>query len=861
MIQVFLLVFGWWLIIQFFGLAALPITRRVLAWLPDAGYAFGKAFGLLLVSYLLWLGASTGFLINDLGGILLSILFLVAISIIFERSDGLRVGDSLRFFWQNHRVRIIVVEVLFLLSFTGWVMLRAYAPSKIVSAYGEKYMEIAFLNGILRSPQLPPVDPWMSGYAISYYYFGYLMMAVVTNLSGVSPTIGFDLFDALIFSLTVCGAYGVVFNLIAATGASNKQSTVYGFLGAVFVTGMGNLEGLIHGLYSAKWVPVSFLQWLDIPRLLLDFQSGGFYPGHDFYSWWWWRASRVINDLNLSHQPYGMEPITEFPFFSFLLGDNHPHKMALPFVLLAIALSFNVLLKKGPPKSRSYMANEMEPMTVFGWKLTESPAFYVFYALSLGALAFLNTWDFPTYLALVVMAYTIREIMAAQSISWHPIKKGLLFGLALSVLSILLYSFFYIGFSSQAGGILPYIFPPTRLPQYLVMFAPFIVILICFLLLALKTYGSRSPALKTGLRIWATLVGLIYGLYILFLVIVGLLLSQGMLVNGGFTNPLIQKWTGGFTPVELFQNVMLDRLRDPWTFLVVSILIALGLTLIINRVFWTNGISYLSNKVQTPVVFATLIGVLGLGLTLSVEFFYLRDIFGARMNSVFKFYFQGWVLMGCASAYAVWWILNVGCQRIFIRVIFTSVVAVLVTACLVYTVMGIYSRVHGFEFPPNIDASATVAGDYPGHWNSYPDDWAAIQWLNQHAPGVPTILEASEGSYHHAGRISAFTGFPSILGWGDHEYQWRGDFQEQSRRLADIQSIYTSSDPEETLALLDKWKVEFVILGRTERDMIHNSCRQAERICSVGQAEEKFNRLLVLVFKQGEINVYQVPGK
>ena len=49
---------------------------------------------------------------------------------------------------------------------------------------GEKFMEIAFLNAILNSQHFPPLDPWLSGFAISYYYFGYVMMAVLTRLSG-----------------------------------------------------------------------------------------------------------------------------------------------------------------------------------------------------------------------------------------------------------------------------------------------------------------------------------------------------------------------------------------------------------------------------------------------------------------------------------------------------------------------------------------------------------------------------------------------------------------------------------------------------------------------------------------------------
>ena len=61
--------------------------------------------------------------------------------------------------------------------------------------------------------------------------------------------------------------------------------------------------------------------------------------------WWWWRASRVIHDLDPNGNTMGVQPIDEFPGFSFLLGDMHPHVLALPFVLLALALALNALIK------------------------------------------------------------------------------------------------------------------------------------------------------------------------------------------------------------------------------------------------------------------------------------------------------------------------------------------------------------------------------------------------------------------------------------------------------------------------------------------------------------------------------------
>ena len=53
-------IFIWWLTAQAFGLAGLPLTRFLFRALPDRGYAFGKALGLLLTGYLAWLLAMLG---------------------------------------------------------------------------------------------------------------------------------------------------------------------------------------------------------------------------------------------------------------------------------------------------------------------------------------------------------------------------------------------------------------------------------------------------------------------------------------------------------------------------------------------------------------------------------------------------------------------------------------------------------------------------------------------------------------------------------------------------------------------------------------------------------------------------------
>ena len=105
-----------------------------------------------------------------------------------------------------------------------WAFVRSYSP-EITTAGGEKFMELAFLNGILRSDRFPPLDPWLSGYAISYYYFGYIMLAALTQLSGLAPSVAFNVGLATWFALTVTLAFGVTFDMVAALAGSPAVRT------------------------------------------------------------------------------------------------------------------------------------------------------------------------------------------------------------------------------------------------------------------------------------------------------------------------------------------------------------------------------------------------------------------------------------------------------------------------------------------------------------------------------------------------------------------------------------------------------------------------------------------------------------
>jgi YYY domain-containing protein len=861
----------WWLILQVIGLGSLPLTFRLIRWLPGRGYAFSKALGLLLTSYFLWVGASIGLVRNDFGGVLSVVLLILVLSttiFIWGREhDGSSLRASLVTFIRQKRGLILASEALFTLALIVWAILRAYAPYKIMNTGGEKFMEIAFLNAILHSPRFAPFDPWLSGFAISYYYFGYVMMALLTRLSGVAPGVGFDLYDSLLFSLTLSGTFGIVYDLIAGrlkpkVHNEDVPSNAIGFgvIGALLVAVTGNLEGLLEGLRSLGALPLSFFQWINIPGLAQAPVTGTFFPGATD-GWWWWRASRVLSDDPISN----LNSITEFPFFSFLLGDNHPHVLALPFVLLAIALALNLLHwttanREAGVERQAPWWNPLQTVFKNDWALL------LFYSLVLGALGFLNTWDMPIYIGLVILAYGAGLYARRLVLDLDLVLRVLTLGISLLVLSVALYVFFYVSFSSQAGGILPFVFPPTRLPQYLVMFGIYLFLVVCFLAAFLYSQPAESRHGLAGrlLRTWLLVALLSLGLYLLILILSVALPGTRQAVANALNIPTVQKALGSSSPDFALVTILIYRVSDPWLFLLLSFLLALVIvtlsTLVRSQMNSPTG-EPVTRPVENSNIFVLALIFTGLLLTFSVEFFYLRDSFGVRMNTVFKFYYQGWVMLGIAGGYGLWWLLGSGRKPLgrLSQGFFMAGALLLIAAGLVYPVMGYYSRADSFRNTPDLNGASAIARDNP-------DDWAAIQWLRQNSGATgqgipPTILEAPGSSYTYEGRISAFSGVPALLGWAVHESQWRGNYIEQGKREPDIQTIYTTRDGQLALQLLQKWDVRFVIVGNAEVNYIDQKCQdpQLNLACNLSAALRKFETSLKPVFQQGSVTIYAVP--
>jgi uncharacterized membrane protein len=135
----------------------------------------------------------------------------------------------------------------------------------------------------------------------------------------------------------------------------------------------------------------------------------------------------------------------------------------------------------------------------------------------------------------------------------------------------------------------------------------------------------------------------------------------------------------------------------------------------------------------------------------------------------------------------------------------------LICAGLIYPALAIPERADEQGDEVTLDGAAYLA-------KSRAADYAAISWLNEYVGDAPVILETPGGGYAYEGRVSAHTGLPTVLGWAGHEHQWRGTYDEQSRRQEDIKTLYSSVNQEEVLTLLDKYDIRYVYIGPLERE-------------------------------------------
>jgi YYY domain-containing protein len=866
-----------YLVVQVITVAALPLSLRFFAALPDRGYVFARLLGILLTGYLFWIGYSIGILRNEIGGAWLALVVVAVISVVVGRKgiqrleierleierleiERLEIGDSARSpkspisnlqspissspplpLSQSPNLPplpyILLAELLFLLAFAAWAWVRAHDPA---ADHTEQPMDLMFMHSIRASLTYPPQDAWLAGYPISYYYFGYWLMNMVGLMAGQTAAVSYNLAQALWFGLLLIGAFGVGYNLVAAAGRRFGWAAGGGLIAALLVGLSANVQGLLEWLYA---------NGVDVSGIAALLKVRGFPENaavtHNWYidfGWWWWRSSRVLSDVSLRGDH--IEVIDEFPAFSYILGDNHPHVAAMPFAILAIGVALAIVLGRTQRASDAPATTTLEATTQWlrqaaliaplGW------GGFVLTAIVVGSLLFLNTWDYPPYWLLLTFSVAAAWMRLPATAEQRPpgmgqaIGAALGFGVALAGVGFVLYLPYFLTAQSQAGGLIPNFFHPTRFSQYVAMFGIALLTLTALLVVGWSVFRPRRTVV-------IVVVALIVGLPLVLLALAafvatstdgGRALLAGVALPDGATSHLpfmVERW-----------------ISQPFTFLVVGLMTAVALALL-----WTalqRGAAL--TREQLPMFFALALAAIGLGLTLTPEIVYLRDNFGWRMNTIFKFYYQAWLLFGLAGAFTIALTVTTWRGWRVAPALLSSLALVLATASTVYIVAGAYSKTQGFSRTPTFDAAAYLATISPA-------EYGAVEWVRANTRPDDVVVEGKGRSYGaDTNRISTMTGRPTPLGWDGHESQWRGRAYGAmaAGRPEALRSIYGGTSPSEVVRILQSLGASYLYVGPSER----------AQYGLTPAVERALFAQLELVYpaenpEQGDVRIYRVP--
>ncbi|MDQ2998450.1 MAG: DUF2298 domain-containing protein, partial [Chloroflexota bacterium] len=752
---------------------------------------------------------------------------------------------------------------------------------------GEKPMDLAFLTAVLKSDAFPAYDPWFAGGYINYYYFGFVFVGALIHLTGIVPTTAYNLAVPTLFALTALGAWGVVYNLIApsldketrrqgdkeiaqdnlspspnllvspSTNRRNRErrAIVTGLVAAVFVVLLGPLT-------QALWyLPGSSMPAIEgqPPECAASYAVQQQPECSGRAEWAFWDATRLVG-MSLKDST-----ITEFPFFTFLFADLHAHMISLPLTLAALGLMVALARRRTTLRRRSGQADEgRRKLRAFVFGLLS----LVLLALVIGALRATNTWDYPTYLGLSLLTLVL--------IGWRQVRRGeslpraVLFwvvsALVLALGSSLLFLPFTRSFATDYAGFELWSGSRTSAVDFMKINGLWLFLLGSAALLIYRRVHRTSRLILTLIGGGALLLALIaIGLNAIALILLVPLAGAaiGMLVDLLF----------GDAKAELEddrQRAIHDEGQDKASFTSVWVEDPPGLI--------TGSRLAVSLTTQLPVLWA----LSALMIALITEVLVAKGDIG-RMNTVFKFGMQSWVLFGLPSALALsalWSAMrvprlaaagdqaNVGARTgrtsaLLAAYAWRAVAVVLIGAALVYPLTATPARVADridTSIGPTLDGIAFMRSD-KGSWGennqsfSFVQDAAALGWMRANISGTPIVLEAHTEAYRWGGRVSIYTGLPTLLGWPWHETQQRsvatvGPVLASRQSL--IQDLYSSTDQEAALRKLRLYGVEYVYVGQLER-ALYDAAGLAKFDTMVQSSQ------IQQVYAAADTRIYQIP--
>lgn len=786
----------WYLFLAILGWAVYPLLRLLLPGLADRGYPLARLSGLVLLAWMVWFPASVGgvYTRTTIAAAFALLLAAGLVAAWFQREElRAEIRTNGRYF--------LMLEAVFLAFFVIDLLIRVGNPDLWHPAKGgERPMDFAYLNAILKSTTFPPYDPWYAGGYINYYYYGFVLVGTPLKLLGLVPSIAYNFILPSLFAMLALAGFSVAWNFfalwqksqpaapepeetdleLAADGeaaqaeapvesvAGNRWpkpdgrwiSGLAAALGLVLIGNLGTLQLVFQHLQKQAVDYETFASrevWM-IQRLgwalqglykSMAGQAGGIPMDH-----WYWNPSRVM--------PPGDIAITEFPLFTFLYSDLHAHMIALPLTALALAWALSTLFARG-----------LSPLR---WLAT-----LAFGGLVLGALRPTNTWDLPTYLvfALVVTGYAVfRYADSPPRFNMPPLLwRGLLALAAMAALAgfaLLFYQPYARWFGLGYTEIKIWENEKTPIWSYWTQWGLFLFILVFWMAWETRQWLAQTP-----------------------LSALSKLQPYKPFIQAGVVVAL-----AGLLAIPLYTRADVAWFSLPLALWALLLLLRPGISDAKRMVFFMVG---------TALV-----------ITLAVDVVALA---GDRMNTVFKFYIQGWVLFAISAAAALAWTLSEFHQWHFRwRSVWTVGMFLLAGIAFLFTLTATSSKIQD-RMTPNVPLTLDSM-EYMAHaqyWDGeqmqLDQDYRAIRWLQDNVIGSPVIVEGHAVEYRWGSRYTVYTGLPSVVGWNWHQRQQRALMPGNLvfDRVDEVNNFYNTANLNEVREFIAKYDVRYVIVGQMER--------------------------------------------
>ena len=767
----FITFFVWYISITILGWMVYPTIRIAFKGLDRKGWPILRITGLVILTFFVWIAGSFGIQITRLTIFSFIIIIFVINGFLFYWGKNEIVQEL-----SNNLKYIIFTEIIILIFFIFFLLIRIGNPD-LWHPYkgGEKPMDFSYFNALIKSITYPPYDPWYAGGYINYYYWGFLIAAIPTKLLGIIPSIAYNLVLPSFFSFTASSAFCIGWNL-SERGFKNrgeskgskrlKRKKFSGLIAAIFVLIIGNLgtiKMIVQGFQPLSDMASSYTNEVNLNTIAAFFEgikmfikNGNFnyYPGD-----WYWIPSRTIPG----------EPITEFPYFTFLYGDPHAHLFALPITLLALSWTVSLINER-----------------MHYGKKWEFPVKLLIGGIVIGALRPTNTWDYPIFLAVacggilyVFIRYAIypKKIFPNLTVQKKTIILGILAAISFGLISYFLYDPFSRWYGQGYKSIDFWTGKKTSLGAYLTHWGYFVFIIYSWLLNEVKNWMRITPlsALK---KFYPYRMGIIAGSLLLLAALLFLVLKG----------------------------------------VVISILVIPAVAI--------SGLLLFRKGSSENQQFILILTCIGLGLTLLVELVVLSGDIG-RMNTVFKFYLQAWTCLAISSS---WYIsqLLLSIKNWKRKNFISGWITIFLLLSMSVSLFPVIASADKITDRISNTVPITLDGMEYMRYSSYTEknqvmdlkqDYELIRWMQDNINGTPIIIEANVPEYRWGNRITIYTGLPSVIGWNWHQRQQRAINPSNwvYKRVEDVNTFYSTTDISVAKELVKKYKVEYIVIGQLER--------------------------------------------